>query len=175
MLPVATGLGLETTSRPGRRRTAWIHGPPPAPLETSPPGRGAATDRSLWIVVVTGDEPLRVRLHAVAVAHGATCRTPTTVAQARWAARARPGLAFIDIDRPLAGRRPEARALVEELAQDSAALVAVCGSPVADGASHAGAGDDERWARQLGVFVYLPGVGGDAGVGLIIDAARRIL
>ena len=70
---------------------------------------------------------------------------------------------FADVADPLDGRHDEIRLIAEVLAGWPQAMLVVCGT-----------GDDERWARELGAFVYLPGVGTSEGVGLIVDEAQRI-
>ena len=147
---------------------ATIHergGQPPA----GPPARVLTT------LVLTGHEPLRDRLRAVVVGRGGMCRTPASVAAAWRAANADHSLVFIDVARPLDGRAGEARAIAETLAVRQGVLVAVCGRPAGSADLPPGGDDEECWARQLGAFVYLPGVGGDAGVALLVDEARRIV
>ena len=71
-------------------------------------------------------------------------------------------LALVDLEKPAPG---ELRQVVEKLAATSGVLVIVCGNE-----------DDiqeEIWARQLGAWLYLPGVEG-AGVSVLCDEARQI-
>jgi hypothetical protein len=70
---------------------------------------------------------------------------------------------------------PEARAIAETLTVRKGVLVAVCGRPAGSADLPPGGDDEECWARQLGAFVYLPGVGSDAGIALLVDEARRIV
>lgn len=133
----------------------------------------AGMEQPLATLVLTGYEPLRERLQHIAEARGCACRAPATVAAAWRELAAGPRLVFIDISRPIDGRCDEARAIAESFAQRPGVMLVVCGSPPVT-TRGIPAGDDERWARQVGAFVYLPGVGGDAGVSLIVEEAQRI-
>lgn len=133
----------------------------------------AGIEQRLASLVLTGHEPLRERLKHIAEARGCACRAPATVTAAWRELAAGPRLVFIDISHPIDGRADEARAIAEAFAQRPGVMLVVCGSPPAT-TRGIPVGDDERWARQVGAFVYLPGVGGDAGVTLIVDEARRI-
>lgn len=129
----------------------------------------------LTALVLTGHEPLRERLRAAIVGRGAVCRAPATVAAAWRAAGGDHRLVFVDIARPLAGHVDDARAIAETLAQRQGVLLAVCGRPGRADHVPPGGDDEECWARQMGAFVFLPGVGSDAGVGLIVAEATRIV
>lgn len=139
----------------------------------------APIDRPLTSLVLTGNQALRERLRQIAKGRGCVCRAPATVEDAwREATSGRPlisepGLVFVDVAHPLDGRCDEARLIAEVLARRPGAMLVVCGppSPVPAGGFH---GDDERWAREMGAFVYLPGVGTSEGVALIVDEAQRI-
>ena len=59
------------------------------------------------------------------------------------------------------------RGLVEQLASRDGPLVAVCGNP-----------NDtlgEVWSRQLGVWMYLPGVDNESDLALVGSEARSIV
>lgn len=133
---------------------------------TSPP--------ALTGLVLTGDRPLRERLRLIAEASGWTCRAPATVSAAWRGMAAGARLAFVDIDHPLEGRMGDTRHLAETLAEQPGVMLVVCGAPTLPTAGKAH-GADERWAREMGAFVYLPGVGADEGVAQIVDEARRVL
>jgi hypothetical protein len=128
----------------------------------------------LATLVLTGHDGLRDRLRSIVVGRGGRCRAPSSLAAAWRAVGAECGLAFIDIARPLDGSVSEARALAETLALRQGVLLAVCGRPADSGNMPGGGDDEECWARQMGAFVYLPGVGSDAGITLLVDEARRI-
>jgi len=163
MIVFATGIVSEVVWS-----EATIHEPGGHPPAGSPP-------RVLTTLVLTGHEPLRERLRAVVVGRGCMCRAPASVAAAWRAANADHSLVFIDVARPLDGRADEARAIAETLTVRKGVLVAVCGRSAGSADLPPGGDDEECWARQLGAFVYLPGVGGDAGIALLIDEARRIV
>ncbi|MEI6239781.1 MAG: hypothetical protein WCR51_05300 [Planctomycetia bacterium] len=134
----------------------------------------AAVGLPFTSLVLTGHEPLRERLRSVAIGRGGICRAPTSVAAAWRAAGADHHLVFIDVARPLDGQVDEARAIAETLAMRQGVLLAVCGRPFRSADVPVGGDDEECWARQMGAFVYLPGVGSDAGVAMLIDEAERI-
>lgn len=130
--------------------------------------------RPLATLVLTGHDSLRERLRSIIVGCGGLCRSPTSIAAAWRSVNAECALAFIDIAHPVDGRIDEARAMAEALTGGQGVLLAVCGRPTDAGGMPGGADDEECWARQMGAFVYLPGVGSDAGIALLVDEARRI-
>lgn len=144
------------------------HGP------SGTPPVGCSTSRPLTSLVLTGQARLRERIREIAVGRGGVCRAPTTVAAAWRALAAADLLVFIDVARPIEGRVDEARAIAETLALRHGVLLAICGAPASAGEGPGGGDDEECWARQTGAFVYLPGVGGDAGIARIIDEARLV-
>lgn len=76
-------------------------------------------------------------------------------------------LALVDLQTAGGGQELSLRELVEQLARRQGPLVAVCGKP-----------DDtsgEVWSRQLGVWMYLPGVDGQSDIALLCGEARNIL
>lgn len=136
-------------------------------------GRGDR-EQTLTSLVLTGHEPLRRRLRSITEARGCSCSAPVTIAAAWRDLVAGPRLAFIDIAHPLAGHSDATRALAATLAARRRVMLVVCGSapPVMD---RVFGGADEIWARELGAVVYLPGVGTDAGIALLVDEARGLL
>lgn len=92
----------------------------------------------------------------------------TTAADAiRQTIRNRIDLALIDLQSAESGLQVELRSLVEQLASRGGLLLAVCGTP-----------DDtmaEVWSRQLGVWMYLPGVDSESDIALLCAEARNIL
>jgi hypothetical protein len=85
----------------------------------------------------------------------------------RQSVRHRMDLALIDLQSASAAQEGALRNLVERLAARDGPLVAVCGKP-----------DDtqgEVWSRQLGVWMYLPGVDSQSDIALLCGEARNIL
>lgn len=92
----------------------------------------------------------------------------TTAAEAiRQAVRNRIDLALVDLQSAEGEYQKQLRAFVEQLASRGGPLLAVCGTP-----------DDllsEVWSRQLGVWMYLPGVDSQSDIALLCAEARNIL
>lgn len=85
----------------------------------------------------------------------------------RQSVRQRVELAMVDLQSASPAQEGVLRALVEQLAARSGPLLAVCGKP-----------DDttgEVWSRQLGVWMYLPGVDSQSDIALLCGEARNIL
>lgn len=86
----------------------------------------------------------------------------------RQSVRQRIDLALIDLQSAALAQVGQLRSLVEKLAVGrNSPLLAVCGKP-----------DDmtgEVWSRQLGVWMYLPGVDGHSDIALLCGEARTIL
>lgn len=134
----------------------------------------ATSSPALTALALTGDGPLRDRLQLITEARGWACHAPKTVSAAWRGMAAGARLAFVDIVHPLEGRMGDTRLLAEALAERPGVMLVVCGAPsfpTAGGPHDA----DERWARELAAFIYLPGVGADEGVAQIVDEARRVL
>jgi len=91
-----------------------------------------------------------------------------TAAEAiRQSVRQRVQLALVDLQSaPLAQERM-LRTLVEQLASRDGPLLAVCGKPEDT--------TGEVWSRQLGVWMYLPGVDSQSDIALLCAEARNIL
>ena len=76
-------------------------------------------------------------------------------------------MALVDLQSAPAEQVGRLRKLVEQLAARDGPLLAVCGKP-----------DDthgEVWSRQLGVWMYLPGIDGQSDIALLCGEARNIL
>jgi len=85
----------------------------------------------------------------------------------RQSVRNRIDLALIDLQSASSDSEIRLRSLVQQLAGRNAPLLAVCGKP-----------DDmtgEVWSRQLGVWMYLPGVDNQSDIALLCSEARKIL
>jgi hypothetical protein len=85
----------------------------------------------------------------------------------RQSVRHRVDLALVDLQSASAEQEGRLKTLVQQLASRKGPLLAVCGKP-----------DDttgEVWSRQLGVWMYLPGVDGQCDIALLCGEARNIL
>lgn len=85
----------------------------------------------------------------------------------RQSVRYRVHLALVDLQSAAGDAESRFRVLVEQLASRGGPLLAVCGKP-----------EDvlgEVWSRQLGVWMYLPGVDGDSDISLLCSEARNIV
>ena len=85
----------------------------------------------------------------------------------RQSVRHRVDLALVDLQSASSEQEERLKALVQQLASHNGPLLAVCGKP-----------DDttgEVWSRQLGVWMYLPGVDGQSDIALLCGEARNIL
>jgi DNA-binding NtrC family response regulator len=122
----------------------------------------------LKCLVVSGDADFRHRLDTMAdLAGWSACETPADTAELRSLVDGDFHLVIADIARPMGERVNDTVEIVEEFASRPNTLVVVCGS----GESV----DEELWARQLGAWVYLPGVsGGDALMSLFAEAQRVV-
>lgn len=117
-------------------------------------------------LVVSGNGGLRQRLGAVAELSGwEECDLPETAGDLAAAIEGEYRLVVVDVAGPLGDRVNDSVELIEEFAARPGTLLVVCGA--------ADSGDEELWARQLGAWVYLPGVSsGDALVSLFTEARR---
>jgi len=133
---------------------------------TSPMSRGSRTPGLLRCLIVTGDEVFRHRLQsATELAGWEECDAPALADDLRSAIDGDYQLVMVDVANPLGDRVTDSVELAEEFAARSGSLVVVCGPE--DGP------DEELWARQLGAWVYLPGVShGDALMSLFAEARR---
>ena len=122
----------------------------------------------LKCLVVSGDEALRHRLDTMSELAGwSACETPADAVELRALVEGDYHLVIADIASPLGERVNDTVEIAEEFAGRPNTLIVVCGS----GESV----DEELWARQLGAWVYLPGVsGGDALMSLFAEAQRVV-
>jgi DNA-binding NtrC family response regulator len=134
----------------------------------APATRAGRLPGLLKCLVVSGDEGLRRRLDTMAELGGwSACETPVDAAELRSIVEGDFQLVIADIARPLGERVNDTVEIAEEFASRPSTLVVVCG--VGDSI------DEELWARQLGAWVYLPGVsGGDALMSLFSEARRVV-
>jgi len=119
-------------------------------------------------LVVSGDRGFRNRLDAVTELSGwSVCDTPEDFTDLQAVVDGDYQLVIADIARPLGDRVNDTVEIAEEFASRPGTLLVVCGAEESV--------DEELWARQLGAWVYLPGVSsGDALVSLFSDARRVI-
>ena len=143
----------------------------PNTLASSEPRLGGRrlAPASLHTCLVVSTAPQRTQLfvRAAQQEHWATIVCRTADEAARQAVRSRVHLALVDLQYVPAAQEPAFRALVEQLSARDGPLVAVCGKP-----------NDtlgEVWSRQLGVWMYLPGVDRESDVALLYSEARGIV
>jgi hypothetical protein len=117
-------------------------------------------------LVLSGDRGLRNRLDAVTELSGwSACDAPEDAADLQSVVDGDYQLVIVDVAHPLGDRVNNTVEIAEEFASRRGTLLVVCGSEESV--------DEELWARQLGAWVYLPGVsGGDALVSLFTEARR---
>ncbi|MBM3953674.1 MAG: hypothetical protein FJ309_03475 [Planctomycetes bacterium] len=127
---------------------------------------GRLAGPQLSCLVMSGDAGLRQRLGAVTELSGwSGCETPASSQGLRQAVDREFQLVVVDLANPVAGDSAEAIAVAEEFASRPSTLLLVCGREDRF--------EDELWARQLGAFVYLPGVStGDSLVSLFTEARK---
>ncbi len=98
--------------------------------------------------------------------HWATIVCNTAEEALRQTVRQRVQLALVDLQSAPATHIKAFKQLIEQLAARRM-LLAVCGKP-----------DDptgEVWSRQLGVWMYLPGVDSESDIALLCAEARHVL
>ena len=119
-------------------------------------------------LVLSGNRGLRNRLDAVTELSGwSVCDAPEDPSDLQAVVDGDYQLVIADISKPLGDRVNDTVEIAEEFASRPGTLLVVCGSE--DNV------DEELWARQMGAWVYLPGVsGGDALVSLFADARRLV-
>ena len=135
-------------------------------LASQAPAVRAGRLASLKSLVVSGDAGLRGRLHTMSELGGfSACEMPTDAMDLRSAVDGDFQLVVVDIARPMGDRINDSIEIAEEFAGRPGTLLVVCGSEDSV--------DEELWARQLGAWVYLPGVSsGDALMSLFAEARR---
>lgn len=125
------------------------------------PGRSIRHRRCL---VVSGDVPLRRRIDAAAAACGWMCIAPADAATLATAGIDH-AVVFLDVVRPPRGAGSATAGLAATFAAGPDTRLVVCGAPDRP--------DEERWARQLGACVYLPGVAVGPGLTALVKALCR--
>ena len=143
----------------------------PMTLVSSDPRRGflRAAPVALRMCLVVSASPPRsqILVRAAQEEHWATIVCRGAEEAARQAVRNRIQLALVDMQAVPHGEERAFRSLVEQLASRDGPLVAVCGNP----------NDNlgEVWSRQLGVWMYLPGVDSESDLALVCSEARSIV
>lgn len=137
---------------------ATVDGAPRAPERRRRPTAAVSC------LVVTADAALRSTVTAAALERGVRCVAPADTAQLADVCDADYRMAFVDVAAPLSGRDESARQLAASLATRPGMLLTVCG--------HQEREDEERWARELGAFVYLPGVARAGVTALVREICR---
>ena len=118
-------------------------------------------------LVVSGDNGFRGRLHTMSELGGyASCDLPTDVEGLQQAIDGDYHLVIVDIARPVGDRVNDTIEMAEEFAARPGTLLVVCGSEDSV--------DEELWARQLGAWVYLPGVSSSDALMSLFAEARRV-
>lgn len=135
-------------------------------LASQAPAVRAGRLPGLKCLVLSGNEGLRSRLATMSELGGFVgCETPADAMDLRSAVDGDYQLVIVDIARPVGDRVNDTVEIAEEFAGRPGTLLVVCGSDDSV--------DEELWARQLGAWVYLPGVSnGDALMSLFAEARR---
>jgi hypothetical protein len=128
--------------------------------------RGGRRAKLLDCLVVSGDASRRSRfVAAVELAGWLECESPEATGELRQTIDRDFQLAIVDLASPLGDRVNDTIEIAEELAARPGTLLVICGSE--DNV------DEELWARQLGAWLYLPGVcDGDSLTSLCVEARR---
>src|SRR3954462_2659658 len=138
----------------------------------SPDARGPARRQApvalhTGLVVSTSARRAQLWVRAAHEEHWATIVCTTGDDAIRQSVRQRVDLALVDLQSTSAEQEERLRTLVQQLASRKGPLLAVCGKP-----------DDttgEVWSRQLGVWMYLPGIDSQSDIALLCGEARNIL
>ncbi len=143
----------------------------PATLASSDPRRGfdrmAPAALRMCLVVSTSARRAQLWVRAAHEEQWATIVCNTAAEAIRQSVRQRVQLALVDLQSAPVAQERMLRALVEQLAARNGPLLAVCGKP--DNTT------GEVWSRQLGVWMYLPGVDSQSDIALLCGEARKIL
>jgi DNA-binding NtrC family response regulator len=132
------------------------------------PPKQSTANSTLECLIVSPDTHRRESLSRAAVENGWT----TVVCGDADTARHRAGriavkLAIVDLERPSTAESAKLRQFTAELAQAGGPLLVVCGAE--------GDAKQEVWARQLGAWLYLPGVAVDEAMAILSEQARFLI
>jgi hypothetical protein len=129
--------------------------------------RRAAVALQTCLVVSTSARRAQLWVRAAHEEQWATIVCSTADDAIRQSIRQRVELALIDLQSAPGAQEQMLRTLVEQLAARKGPLLAVCGNPEDT--------TGEVWSRQLGVWMYLPGVDGQSDIALLCAEARNVL
>jgi hypothetical protein len=121
----------------------------------------------MCLIVSASPHRSQLLVRAAHQEHWATIVCRGAEEAARQAVRNRIQLALVDMQAVPPTQERAYRAFVEQLSARDGPLVAVCGKP-----------NDtmgEVWSRQLGVWMYLPGVDSESDLALVCSEARSIV
>ena len=138
-----------------------------SPEARAPAKRRAPAALHTCLVVSTSARRAQLWVRAAHEENWATIVCTTGDDAIRQSVRQRVDLALVDLQSAAAEQEERLRTLVQQLASRKGPLLAVCGRP-----------DDttgEVWSRQLGVWMYLPGVDSQSDIALLCGEARTIL
>lgn len=138
-----------------------------SPEARAPAKRRASVALHTCLVVSASARRAQLWVRAAHEEQWATIVCTTADDANRQAVRHRIDLALIDLQSAPVEFEPRLRSFVQQLASRDGPLLAVCGKP-----------DDttgEVWSRQLGVWMYLPGVDSQSDIALLCGEARNIL
>ncbi len=125
------------------------------------------TKEALQCLIVAGDQARRSALSWVAENKGwKTVRCADIEAAQTSFRQMFLDLAVIDLEQPGGMMLERLEHLVQHLAQNSGMLLVVCGN--------AGAVQEEIWARQAGVWMYLPGVNDVGDLSTVLGEAHYL-
>ena len=148
-----------------------LHSSSPAVLVSpevgAPIKRRSAVALHTCLVVSTSAPRAQLWVRAAHEEQWATIVCMTAEDANRQAVRNRIDLGLIDLQSASAESESRLRGLVRQLAARDGPLLAVCGKP--------GDTTSEVWSRQLGVWMYLPGVDSHSDIALLCGEARNIL
>jgi uncharacterized protein YgbK (DUF1537 family) len=138
-----------------------------SPAMGVPAKRLSTVDLHTCLVVSSSARRVQLWVRAAHEERWATIVCTTAEDANRQSVRNRIDLALVDLQAASTDVEARFRGLVEQLASRKGPLLAVCGKP-----------DDtlgEVWSRQLGVWMYLPGVDSQSDIALLCGEARQIL
>jgi hypothetical protein len=138
-----------------------------SPDSRVPTSRRAPPALHTCLVVSASAQRAQLWVRAAHEEHWSTIVCSTADDAMRQSVRQRVDLALVDLQSAPAAHDRLLRRLVEQLSARNGPLLAVCGRP-----------DDalgEVWSRQLGVWMYLPGIDSQSDIALLCGEARKIL